>query len=191
MWLGWICGTILILMRYLPIVQRGWQNKNNWCTYCLNLSATVFPRQSLAQNKCFACCWRDKLNCFWNLSHLQILILNTVLSCGHILRHILKIAKSISLTSPKWQWKCQCTLWQGHHYVPLDHGHLDQSSLLTTEFGCIWVSMILGGYIPGSQRGAAMLLPLLKFTYNLMYDSLRNKVYNPKFYLSMERQILT
>ena len=36
-----------------------------------------------------------------------------------------------------------------------------------------------------------MLLPLLKFTYHLMYSSLRNKVYNPKFYLSMERQILT
>jgi len=95
------------------------------------------------------------------------------------------------LTSPKWQWKCWCPLQWGHHYVPLNHGCLDH--MLTPRCTQTWLLTvrILGGYIPGSQRGAVMLLPPLEFTYNLMYSSLRNKIYNPKFYFSMERQIST
>ena len=37
--------------------------------------------------------------------------------------------------------------------------------------------------------GVAMLLPLLEFMYNLMYSSPRNRIYNPKFYLSRESSV--
>ena len=36
------------------------------------------------------------------------------------------------------------------------------------------------------HSGVAMLPPLVEFTYNSMYSSSKNKIYNPKFYLSME-----
>jgi len=101
------------------------------------------------------------------------------------------VPRASPLTSPKWQRKCQCPLRRGHHYVPLDHGHLDH--MLTPRCTQTWplTVRILGGYILGSRRGAAMLLPPLEFIYNLMYSSLRNKIYNPKFYFSTERQIST
>ena len=41
------------------------------------------------------------------------------------------------------------------------------------------------------HSGVAMLPPLIEFTYNSMYSSSKNKIYNPKFYLNMERQIST
>ena len=64
---------------------------------------------------------------------------------------------------------------------PLDHGRLDH--MLTPRCAQTRLSTVrvLGGYIPGSQRDAMMLLPLLEFMYNLMYNSLKNKIYNPKF----------
>jgi len=50
------------------------------------MSATVFPRQRFAQNKSFGWGWRGKLNCSWNMSHLQILIVNNISSCEQIFR---------------------------------------------------------------------------------------------------------
>ena len=117
MWLGQIHGTIFIVTVCLSMIQGGWQNKNNWCAYCLNLSTTVFIRWSFAKIKSFTWCQRDKLNCHWNSFHLQIWIFNSILPCRCTLQWFPHCFAQLNSAHEIWLCRTICNHCKTHPQI--------------------------------------------------------------------------